>query len=239
MKLHHATAFVLLILFIGCQPTKPEENPSDEKSFSSFSLKAADNPGLGSDVNGSITSDSVKLEVPAGFSRNSLIPTFNFIGQSVTPGNRIAQNFNNPVVYTIKAEDGSTKTFTVVCNARVADTTQMVVANWKVYKDSVSNIGNFYVLINGTPNFPTPGVYWGVPADYYNFGSNGIVSIFENNNSATSPYQVYPNGRLFINELSMYDTTRILTLDAANMTLYWTGSSPNGGTYARKLYLRK
>lgn len=240
MKIYHAILFALLLFFTGCQPgDRPDPNASGEKRFTSFSFNAIDNPSLNSDVVGTITNDSIKLEVPAGVSRNGLIPTFVFRGSLITPANRIAQNFNNPVVYTIRAENGTSKDYTVVCSHRVGDTLQMIRAHWQIYKDSVASVNNFYILVNGTPHYPTAGVYWGTPADYFSFNSIGMLTIFENNNGGTSPYQVYPNGRLFIDALSMYDTARILTLDAANATLYWTGSSPNGGQYARKVYLRR
>lgn len=122
-----------------------------------------------------------------------------------------------------------------------ADTASIMTGRWMLIKDSVSNVGNFYFVQGGTNYYPNGGVYPGTAADYWDFGTNGMLSLFENGNGFSNvPYHYAGNGRVFITQISAaYNDAFILQLNNTNFTLYWTNTSPNGGVYTRKLYLRK
>jgi len=64
-------------------------------------------------LTGTIAGTSISLTVPYGTSRTSLTPTVVITGASVSPASGVARDFTNPVVYTVTAEDGSTKAYTV------------------------------------------------------------------------------------------------------------------------------
>jgi hypothetical protein len=123
----------------------------------------------------------------------------------------------------------------------VADTASIITGRWSVIKDSVSNVGNFYFISGGTQYIPNGGIYFGVPADYWDFNSNGNLSVHENSQTYTNiPYHFAGNARLYINVTSeIYNDAFILQLSATNALFFWTNTSPNGGVYTRKLYLRK
>ncbi len=56
---------------------------------------------------------TVQVTVPYGTDVTSLTPTIGYIGASITPGIGTAQDFTNPVTYTVKATDSTTQTYTV------------------------------------------------------------------------------------------------------------------------------
>jgi len=107
---------VLLMLF-GTAGCKKGQQPSSDKYISAFVLTAAGNPGVISvDVHGLIGTDTIQLGVPQNTVLTSLTPTITFTGKSLSPPGNSAQDFTKPVLYTVTAADGSTKTYTVVVN---------------------------------------------------------------------------------------------------------------------------
>ncbi len=72
--------------------------------------------GLDPVVAGSIneSSSTVSLKVPYGTNITSLSPTIVYTGSSVSPASGSAQNFSNPIIYTVYDSDGITKNYTVM-----------------------------------------------------------------------------------------------------------------------------
>jgi hypothetical protein len=67
-------------------------------------------------------SGAISVVVPYGTNVTSLIPSILGTGASVSPVTGVAQNFTNPVTYTVTAIDGTTKDYVVtVTNASVSD----------------------------------------------------------------------------------------------------------------------
>ncbi len=64
-------------------------------------------------INGTIGTNTIALTVPYGTSLTSLTPTITHTGASINPASGVAQNFTNPVQYTVTAEDGSMKNYMV------------------------------------------------------------------------------------------------------------------------------
>lgn len=100
--------------------SNPDTNPaSSNKSIVSYSL----NGHLGV-----VGEDDINVIVPAGTSVTSLVATFAINGGTVTVGatpeisGQTANDFSNPVVYTVTAEDGTTQDYTVtVMVASISD----------------------------------------------------------------------------------------------------------------------
>lgn len=87
-------------------------------------------------IDGTIIGTNISLVVPFGTSLASLTPTVVHTGTSVSPASGVAQNFSGPVLYTVTAADGSTKTYTVNVTAAL---------------DSAKDITRFTILgIDGT-----------------------------------------------------------------------------------------
>ena len=64
-------------------------------------------------IPGTVGTNTVALTVPYGTNRSSLIPTIVITGASVSPASGAAQNFTNPVTYTVTAADGTTIAYMV------------------------------------------------------------------------------------------------------------------------------
>jgi hypothetical protein len=70
-------------------------------------------------VTGSVntTDHTVSITVPDGTDLTSLTPSITLSqGATISPASGTSQNFSNPVVYTVTAEDASTQTWTVTAN---------------------------------------------------------------------------------------------------------------------------
>ena len=79
-----------------------------------------------------ISGTSVTSVLPLGTSVTSLAPVITHNGAAVTPESGVAQNFTNPVTYTVTATDGTTEQYTV--SVTVLDAAGMKNANLSVLK---------------------------------------------------------------------------------------------------------
>jgi hypothetical protein len=89
------------------------------KDLTSFAFYSLLNSALGADVTATVTGQQVSATVPAGTDVTALVASFETTGSEVSV-NGVAQqsgitpnDFSNPVMYTVSAADGSTKTYTV------------------------------------------------------------------------------------------------------------------------------
>ncbi|HNX59907.1 MAG TPA: hypothetical protein PKK43_12475, partial [Spirochaetota bacterium] len=85
---------------------------TDEKDIISFSITG--HPAT-------ITNTSIDLMLPTGASLVSLVPEISFTGVSISPAPGTACDFTNPVVYTVTAQDGSYKNYTVTVTTAPTD----------------------------------------------------------------------------------------------------------------------
>lgn len=106
----------------GAAGTSP--TVSSAKAITAFSFTHAANSTLPTNIAGTITGTAISVTLPYGVSRTSLVATFSTTGTSVRIGSTIqingvtANNFTNPVTYTVTAVDGTTQNYTVtVTNA--------------------------------------------------------------------------------------------------------------------------
>jgi hypothetical protein len=92
---------------------------SPAKDITAFSFKTVNNAGLGHDTTATITGTAIAVGVAAGTNVTALVATFTTTGASVLVGataqtsDMTANDFTNPVAYTVVAADGTTKTYTV------------------------------------------------------------------------------------------------------------------------------
>jgi hypothetical protein len=107
----------LIVELLSCQKSTDTPTPptlSSEKSITAFSFGTIDNPGLTAVVDGVITSDTIRVLFPNGTVLTSLKPTITYTGKSVSPASKTSQDFSSTIQYTVTAEDGSTKKYTVL-----------------------------------------------------------------------------------------------------------------------------
>ena len=109
------TAFLALFLLVGAVffSSCKKEELSSKKEILSLIFEASKNPQLDRNYLGDINGTAVSAEVAFGVSTNQLIPTIEISPRAtLSPKAGQLTDFSGPVVYTVTAEDGSTKTFT-------------------------------------------------------------------------------------------------------------------------------
>ncbi len=147
MKKNYFFLAVLLfmggILFTSCEK---EEELSDKKEILSFVFEASKNASLGHNVIGSISGTDIVAEVPFGTSTNNLIPSIEISAKAgIGPIAGVSTNYSNPVSYTVTAENGSTKVFTV--NVPVAPAPY--IGSWETETSvNISNLGLTHVKVS-------------------------------------------------------------------------------------------
>ena len=100
-----AVLFVALgTMFTGCW----DSSPSSDKSVTAFSLGDPAAQGTISEI-----SHTIAVTVPFGADVTTLVPTITHTGAGIGPATGVAQDFTNPVVYTVTAADASTQNYTV------------------------------------------------------------------------------------------------------------------------------
>jgi hypothetical protein len=125
--------------------------------------------------------------------------------------------------------------------ATLEDSVAMLLGKWNLIKDSSTNIGDYYFTEGGpggTKYSPTPGVYFGVATDNFDFKSDGTVDMHANNQSETATYILYPDNKLGIGDM-VHGKATIITFTATELTFDLNNTSPNGGLYFKRTYLRK
>ncbi len=225
---------LLFIILIGCSKSG-DSVLSSSKEISSVIFKASDNPMISSDINGTITGDSIKFNFPSGISLSNLIPTIVYSGKSISPSNKTSQNFNSVIRYTVTAENGSSINYYFKISQPPIDTPTAILGTWKILKDSVVN-NNW---INPAGGNLTPGVYIGAPNDFWKFEANGVFSGRENNITGADTYY-FQNNKLVIPIWSnQYGPATLQTLNNSSLIVFFSATSANGGYYSRTVFLNR
>ncbi|QXP52983.1 PKD domain-containing protein [Cellulophaga sp. HaHa_2_1] len=86
--------------------------PSDSKDIIAFSIDG---------INGTITGTDISITLPSITDVTALEPTVTHTGATVSPVSGVAQDFTNPVIYTVTAEDASTQEYTVTVTVAQSD----------------------------------------------------------------------------------------------------------------------
>lgn len=108
-----------LLVFVAsiistCKKKDIQPPKSSVKKILSFTFYKSDNQVLAQDNVAVISHDSILISLPASTNVSNLIPTISYSGFGVSPASKTAQNFTNPVLYTVTAEDGSTATYKTI-----------------------------------------------------------------------------------------------------------------------------
>ncbi|MFZ2189021.1 MAG: choice-of-anchor Q domain-containing protein [Candidatus Moraniibacteriota bacterium] len=83
-------------------------NPSSLKAITAFTV-----PGQVGATSISESARTISLTMPVGTDVTVLVPTITITGTSVSPASGVAQNFTNPVNYTVTAADASTQVYVI------------------------------------------------------------------------------------------------------------------------------
>jgi hypothetical protein len=119
-RCYQMVAFLTVVtVFSACKKDTRQPAVVTPKVIESFTFKMSNNQGLLTDLTGEIKGDTVYVTAFAGTNVRMMVPTFTYKGASVTANGEkqesgvTAQNFTNPVTYTIVGDDNQLKNFTV------------------------------------------------------------------------------------------------------------------------------
>ncbi len=114
-------------------------NANPSKAITAFNFK-----GLTPNVTGTVNeaSKTIALTVPYGTYVTSLVPTITHTGASVSPNTGVAQNFTNPVTYTVTAADSSTQQYTVTVTVAADPAKAITAFNFKGLTPNVTGTVN-------------------------------------------------------------------------------------------------
>jgi outer membrane protein assembly factor BamB len=129
---------LFVIILFSCK--KSVDNPApvtpvtpvDSKSITKFLFRQTDNQFIfGTDSIATIGTDTIKINMPGGTDITKLIPTLEISGSTVKPASGTAQDFTNPVTYTVTGSSGTTKNYIVKVTLTGAN--EIIIANYTEY----------------------------------------------------------------------------------------------------------
>jgi len=103
----------------GGPDLQPIDAPASSSELTSFAFLTADNPGLASNVMGTINATSITLTAPIGTSPAGLVARFTTSGVGVAVNGAVQMNgvtandFSSTLTYVVSAADSSTTSYTV------------------------------------------------------------------------------------------------------------------------------
>ena len=116
-------AFLALFLLVGTvfMNSCKKEELSSKKEILAFIFEASKNAQLDRNYLGEIEGTSVSAEVAFGVDIAQLMPTIEISPRAIlSPASGMVTDFTGPVIYTVTAEDGTTKTFSTTVQPAAA-----------------------------------------------------------------------------------------------------------------------
>lgn len=112
--------FILLLILVNCKEDTPDIPLNTDKELLEYKFEASLNPQfVNGDVTAKIEEGKIGLGLPYGLDVSGLIATFSYKGKEVLVGGEeqisgtTPNDFNNALTYTIVAEDGSKREYTI------------------------------------------------------------------------------------------------------------------------------
>lgn len=124
VRIYASLAAICFLTISSCtkQETYPEPlvlEKSDQKEIISIAFIGADSIQIASsDIYVNVENDTFYISFPYVTDLNNLVPKIAYKGMQISPASGIAQDFSQPVDYTVTAEDSTTKKFVVVASIR-------------------------------------------------------------------------------------------------------------------------
>jgi hypothetical protein len=113
---------IVAVTVVSCGDDDPAPAKSSEKEILSFSFQAL-SPVINAQINGT----NITAQVAFGTDVTNLVPTITLSTlATVNPGTGVAQNFTNPVSYTVTAEDGTSQVYTVTVTVASSSSKDML-----------------------------------------------------------------------------------------------------------------
>jgi hypothetical protein len=208
-----ATLFSLLVFSCSKKNDTPAPVKSSAKDLATFSFLKTNNPSLPQDYTATISGTSVSLQMPNGINLTNLVATFILsdkaaasVGTTTQVSGQTSNNFSAPVSYSIKAEDGSSRQYTVTI------TQSGIMANTNVNAStSYSYLANTKSFINYSGLFTNyhPFSYLGrVAYDFDGDGDEDLLAANASGTQNTEPFVYFRNnGTTFSSYASIFGNT--------------------------------
>lgn len=117
--LRRTVLLVLICAFVGCMKEEETIASADLNAIVDVKLHTSDGEFINNEqVSVDVRDDSVFISVPHGTDIRHLIPVFTITGVSIDPASGVEQDFSSPVNYTVIAENGLEKIYTVIITVR-------------------------------------------------------------------------------------------------------------------------
>ena len=142
-------------------PPTPTPSPtpalSSAKEVTSYKFEAAKNTALTSDVIGIVDSGThtIALTVPYGTDLTALVATFELsasaaakIGSNAQVSGTTANNFTNPITYTVKAENGSARDWVVTVTVAIGPLGHFTIAGYPTSTTAGQNFGSNNIILS-------------------------------------------------------------------------------------------
>lgn len=100
--------------------------------------------------NGAIVGTNIAVILPSGTDLSALTPTIVHTGSSVNPGTGVARNFQNPLLYTVTAADGTTKVYTVTATVSASSAKEITTFSILGINGAIVGTDIAVTLPNGT-----------------------------------------------------------------------------------------
>lgn len=208
---------------------------STTKEIIDFRFKPSENPVLSSDVTGQLINDSsIVVRMPASVNVHTLIPTIIHNGVSINPEGGQITDFSEKVYYTVTAEDGSSKKYSVLQSAN--NTVYIGSANGFLYAlDALT--GQEKWSFNGGQQIGSPIYYQdkifvavsGGTLYCLNAATGATIwSFFRSSTGYTTPCIF--NGNVYVGYTTPLSPSGLYALDANTGNLLWNSTINIGGT---------
>ncbi|MDR3519505.1 MAG: DUF5018 domain-containing protein [Candidatus Pacebacteria bacterium] len=135
LKILYVSIIVVVFVALGIWYLSTTSTVTTSIAINTSTVKSSDKlinsfifSGLNPEEDGAVdnTNYVVNLVVPTGTDLTKLIPTISVSdGATISPASDIAQDFTNPVIYTVTAEDGSTQSYTATVSTDQPTTTTL------------------------------------------------------------------------------------------------------------------
>ena len=206
------------IIMIACRK-KPHHEPSHDKEIKSFEMIVSDSEY----VDGIIRNDSILVQISHNARRDSLKTLLKFVGESISPQPSETFNYTQPVVYTVTAEDGSTRRYVVVVS-NFTSVKEITNFTFKASDNAGMGTDVTATIDNNNISVVLPG-----DADITKLKPS-IIFKGESISPANATVNDFTNGAIY--KVTADDgTTRDYTVLVTNNNLVYIGSG-NGNVYA-------
>ncbi len=167
-------------------PAQPDATPTPDMSLSSeaaitaYAFETSHNAGLSNTVTASINGTTITATVPNGTDVTALVATFTSTGASVKVGGvdqtsgTTANDFTNPVQYTVTAVDGTSVTYTVTITVAASDAKSLLSFSFEASNNSPNLTVDVPGAISGTTITATVPFNTSVTALKATFATSGV-----------------------------------------------------------------